>query len=97
MFQSLTPVEQSLAYREIFAKGKAEGEADGVTKGEAKGKIEGEALVLQRVLQRRFGPLSPAVQRRIAAASEAQIEVWVDAILDAPNLKDLLRRKPSAS
>ncbi|MDS4022034.1 MAG: DUF2887 domain-containing protein, partial [Candidatus Competibacter sp.] len=73
MLSELTPLEQTRAYQEIFAKGKAEGEAKGKAEGEAKGKAEGEAKGkaegeakgkiegkiedLKLLLARRFGPL----------------------------------------
>lgn len=41
-------------------------------------KVEGEAYVLQKVLSHRFGPLSPAIASRIAAANAAQVEAWID-------------------
>ena len=55
------------------------------------GQKEGEALVLQRLLSRRFGPLPPEVLARIAAASEEDINQWVDRILDAACLEDVFR------
>ena len=59
--------------------------------GRKEGKKEGEALVLQRLLSRRFDPLPPEVLARIAAASEEDINQWVDRILDADCLEDVFR------
>ena len=59
--------------------------------GRKEGKKEGEALVLQRLLSRRFDPLPPEVLARIAAASEEDINQWVDRILDADCLEGVFR------
>ena len=59
--------------------------------GRKEGKKEGEALVLQRLLSRRFGPLPPEVLARIASASEEDINQWVDRILDAGCLEEVFR------
>ena len=53
------------------------------------GKLEGEAIILARLLTKRFGPLTQEVQQRIAQATTEQLEVWIDNILDAPNLTAL--------
>ena len=63
----------------------------GRQEGRKEGKKEGEALVLQRLLSRRFGPLPPEVLARIASASEEDINQWVDRILDAACLEDVFR------
>ena len=49
-------------------------------------KQEGEAIILVRLLTKRFGPLTTEVQQRIAQATTEQLEIWTDNILDAPNL-----------
>ena len=63
------------------------GEARGRTAGLAEGRAEGEAKSLSRLLQRRFGPLPPAVQSRIAGATLEELDGWVDQVLDAPSLE----------
>jgi predicted transposase YdaD len=65
----------------------------GIQQGEAKGKVEGKAeeasLILQRLLARRFGPLSEETHRRLSAASLEQLETWVERIFDAASLDAL--------
>ena len=56
----------------------AEGEEHGIAKGEAKS--------LSRLLERRFGPLPAAVKARIRKANLAQLDAWVDRVLDAKSL-----------
>jgi hypothetical protein len=55
----------------------------GVAKGIEQGERRGEAKVLLRLLERRFGPLSEAVQQRILNADAQALLKWSDRILDA--------------
>ena len=59
---------------------------DAENRGEAKGITTGEATLLQRQLNRKFGPIPEAVQQRIQAATPAQLETWSLNILDATTL-----------
>ena len=63
----------------------------GQREGRKEGKKDGEALVLQRLLSRRFDPLPPVVLARIASASEEDINQWVDRMLDADCLDNVFR------
>lgn len=61
----------------------------------AEGKAEGEALALQKLLQKRFGTVPPDVLAAISAASLAQIDGWLDRVLDGATLDELFgRAKP---
>ena len=73
----------------LLAEGKARGLAEGLAVGEEKGLAEGKAETLTRQLERRFGPLPRQERARIAAAELGQIEAWLDAVLDAPDLKSV--------
>jgi hypothetical protein len=46
--------------------------------------------ILERLLVRRFGPLSEHTKSRLHSATPEQIERWADAILDAKTLDDVL-------
>ena len=69
---------------------RAEGEASGLAKGEArgfaKGRAEGEAKSLTRLLELRFGPLPAAVKMRVGGANLAQLDAWINRVLDAKSL-----------
>jgi hypothetical protein len=52
-----------------------------------KGMHKGESRLLAKQLERRFGPLPQAVTERLAAATEAQLEAWGEAVLSAPSLE----------
>ncbi|WP_157817583.1 DUF2887 domain-containing protein [Candidatus Thiodictyon syntrophicum] len=82
MFPVLVPLEQTRAYQDIFAKGKAE--------GEVKGKADG----LKRLLKRRFGVLPRWAVVRLDAAAMAQLDGWLEGIFEAQSLEDLLGPRP---
>jgi predicted transposase/invertase (TIGR01784 family) len=68
------------------AKGRTEGEAKGRTEGEAKGRTEGKAETLRKLLTLKFGELSERAALRIASASEAELDRWVERVLTADTL-----------
>ena len=57
--------------------------------GRQEGLQEGAAQVLEPQLNRRFGALSPTVQKRLARASTEQLAQWGEAMLDAQTLKQV--------
>jgi hypothetical protein len=54
--------------------------------GKAEGLAEGEAKVLVRLIEKRFGAISPQLRQLIFAADVATVEEWVERIFDAPDL-----------
>ncbi|MPY89307.1 MAG: DUF4351 domain-containing protein [Luteitalea sp.] len=65
---------------------------EGERKGQERGFERGEAALLQRLLERRFGPLPSWAAERIEAADRATVEAWGVRVLDAnaTRLEDLL-------
>ena len=61
----------------------------GIQQGMQQGMQQGEALLLQRLLTRRFGALSATQLANIAAASSAQLESWGDRVLEAKSLDEV--------
>jgi hypothetical protein len=57
------------------------------------GRKEGQQDMLRRQLEKRFGPLPPAVQIRLEKAKPADLEAWGDAVLDAPTLDSVFTRR----
>jgi len=59
-------------------------------RSEAHGRAEGEAaeraLFLLRLLEHRFGPLDEAVRTRIAAATQDDLLLYAERVLEAPDL-----------
>ena len=76
---------------EFKQQGLERGLQQGLEQGIEQGIVKGEALVLQRLLAKRFGPLPAHVVHTISTASAEQIDTWVDRVLDAPSLEDVLR------
>jgi hypothetical protein len=59
-------------------------------RGRKEGRKEGEGKALLRLLERRFGVLPESVTARVAQASTRDIERWLDRVLDAASLDDVL-------
>jgi hypothetical protein len=62
----------------------------GMEKGVQQGKQLGSAAVLERLIERRFGPLSASLRERLAQADTETLLVWSERILDARTLEDVL-------
>jgi predicted transposase YdaD len=75
--------------QEDRAEAREEGREEGREDGREDGRKEGEALLFQRLLGKRFGPLPSAVVERIASASPAQIEAWSERVFDAASLDEV--------
>ncbi|MCA8965012.1 MAG: Rpn family recombination-promoting nuclease/putative transposase [Planctomycetes bacterium] len=75
------------------AKGEAKGQAKGLAEGQAKGLVEGETrglrLALRKVLQRRFGDLSPAATERLDRGDRQQLQQWTERVLDVASADEL--------
>jgi hypothetical protein len=62
-----------------------------VEEGVQQGLQQGERKVLLRQLRRRFGAeVDGEIERRVAAAPGEQIEIWVERVLSAATLAELL-------
>jgi hypothetical protein len=66
-----------------------QGKAEGLTQGWAKGRTEGGAKVLVRLIERRFGVISPQLRQRIFSADVATLEAWVERVSDASDLQSV--------
>ena len=64
---------------------------EALAEGEARGKTEGKASTPMRLPGRRFGPLPASTRIQVDAASERELDDWIDAILDAPTLAAVFR------
>lgn len=76
--------------RNAMRGAREEGRLEGELAGEIKGRLEGQAVLLERQLARRFGPLSDAVLARLRSASAQDLTRWADRILEAPDLEGVL-------
>ncbi len=93
----LKELKMSLAERfdewakEYEQKGIEKGIEQGIERGIEKGIEKGEALLLQRLLVRRFGALPNEIINQIATATSEHIEIWGDRVLDAATLNEIFR------
>ena len=85
----VTSVER-LAIERGIQQGLQQGIEQGIEQGKLEGKLEGEAIVLERQLAKRFGPLSDETRARLKNATAEQLELWAERILDAPSLAAVL-------
>ena len=81
--------KESATMAGVIARARDEGMQQGMQQGMQEGRIEGERAVLERQLRRRFGLLSPEVAERLSQASAADLETWVETVLDAETLGDV--------
>lgn len=65
----------------------------GLEEGRETGLKEGEAQLLQRMLIRRFGALSPETAQRLFQATPGEIERWAENLLDARSLPDVFEER----
>ena len=91
--RDLKELKMTLAERfdQWAQKYEQKGIEQGIEQGIERGIEKGEALVLQKLLTKRFGTLPRELVIAISAASAAQIDVWVDRVLDAASLEEVFR------
>ena len=70
-------------------QGLAIGEARGETRGEARGEAKGMWKLLQRQIERRFGPMPGWALDKLHAAAPDVIEGWSDRLADAKALEEI--------
>jgi len=88
----LNPLEQMFfddGIKKGLKLGRQEGMQEGLEQGLELGRTEGAAALLERQLERRFGPLPKTARSKLAKASVAEVEVWSDALLTAQSLRQV--------
>lgn len=61
--------------------------AEGRAQGLAQGHKEAGQRTLRRLLTKRFGPLPEWVEQQLNSANAESLEIWTDAVPDAPSLQ----------
>lgn len=79
-------VYQSDFARQYVAQGRAEGMAQGLTQGIT----QGRAVLISKLLVRRFGPLDATALNRINSASVAELDAMGERIFTAQSLDEVL-------
>jgi hypothetical protein len=77
------------AMQQGLEQGLEQGREQGREQGIEQGRVEGQRAVLERLLQHRFGHLSPEIMARLTQASRSELEAWADNVLDAGTLDDV--------
>ncbi len=89
----VTSIER-LAMKEGVEKGILQGieqgMQQGMQQGKQQGRLEGKVQVLIRLLAARFGPLPERARARLDAATEAELERWTDAFVNADSIEQVL-------
>jgi hypothetical protein len=57
--------------------------------GRAQGRAEGMKMLVEHLLERKFGPLSPEHQAKLNSASPVRLEAYFDAALTASTSKEV--------
>jgi hypothetical protein len=70
-------------WQQGLQQGLEQGLQQGRQQGLQQGLLQGEAAVLSRLLAKRFGSLPTALQDRLAHATQEQLELWAERILEA--------------
>lgn len=60
------------------------------------GRKEGESILLLRLLQRKYGNLSPYYRNKIEQADADTLLVWGERVLDAKRLEDIFEETITA-
>ena len=80
-------------------KGREEGLEEGLQKGLQQGREQGlekgRVEMLAKLLTLKFGELSEAAQARLASAGSGEIEQWIERVLFAGTLEQVLDESPS--
>lgn len=50
---------------------------------------QSEAAVVRHLIERRFGPISPAYAKKIGIADTETLLLWIDRLVDAQSLEDV--------
>ena len=65
------------------------GEQKGLKLGEQRGLVKGQATMLLRLLNRKFGQISPSLRGKIGKLSAKQLENLAEALFDLETIADL--------
>jgi len=73
----------------VYQDAKEEGEQRGLKLGEQRGVVKGQATMLLRLLNRKFGQISPSLRGKVNKLSAKQLENLAEALFDLETIADL--------
>lgn len=82
-------LQEGIGIEKGLKQGLEQGLERGLEQGREQGLQQGERLTLKRLLVKRFGPLPQPIEQRVANATRAELEGWLDQVLEAPSLEAL--------
>jgi predicted transposase YdaD len=74
----------------LFERLQEEGRQKGWQEGRQEGLLTGLREAISKLLHQRFGELPPAIVQRIEQADPATLDRWMERVLTAPTLADVL-------
>ena len=74
----------------VIRKELAEALERGVEQGLQRGRVEGASRILRQMLEKRFGPLPPWADAKLASASQETLEAWTLGLDDTRPLESIL-------
>ena len=83
-----------VGFAEGKAEGRAEGKAEGRAEGKAEGRAEGKVETFLRLARRKFGEVPPRKVASVKAASAQQLDRWLEDLITAERLDDVLGDTP---
>jgi len=83
------PIALNLQDNEFFREAFTEGMEKGMEKGREEGREEGERRLLEKQARLRFGPLPQWVLRKLAGASQAELERWGERLIQVDRLEEI--------
>ena len=72
-----------------FGLGEQQGMEKGLEKGLEQGRQQGESLMLQKLLQLKFGNLPDAIQQRLQTADAKELLFWSERLLSAETITEV--------
>ena len=73
----------------VYQDAKEEGELRGLKLGEQRGLVKGQATMLLRLLNRKFGQISPSLRGKVNKLSAKQLENLAETLFDLETIADL--------
>ena len=103
LWQEIVTIEENAKMQYVtsierigMARGLARGLAKGREEGREEGLIEGEKKTLRRQLERRFTTVPDWAVERIANASDIELGLWLDNVLDAASIELVFAEQASS-
>jgi predicted transposase YdaD len=80
--------------QEILQQGVEEGRQEGRQEGREEGKEQEARRLIQRIILRRFGEVSEAVETNLQRLNREQLETVVEMLIDVNSLEELMAAFP---